>query len=179
MGLSCGVTSIFLGGMPWEKPISSMSEQEKEAVGHYLGCEEDCARGIAEIIGINKSCQDIILILAEHPSATSFNFYRQLSPNVQTLAKIYTIEHILGKVKKVSGQCVYDGFGCPKISCRRIARTWYDEREVDYEFGSAADIKKLRSLIDIFKYEGWPLDKLLAIQEGLIKGIIHEYERHK
>ena len=176
-GFSCGVASLLLRGMPLHETIYSMHEQQKEAIGHYLNCERCGARGIADILDIKMSCQEVLTVLAEHPSASSFNFFRDLSPNVQTLNKIYAIEHIFGKAKKVSDHLfytVYNGFGCKNSACWQVAQRWYERREKDYEYGPVADLQELPFFIGIFNQNSWPIDKLIIIRKQRLNEVYQE-----
>ena len=181
--LSCREAHLVLRVIPLRKNVNEMKEEEIASIKHYLNCKDCRDRGLIDILDTKLSCQEVILVWAEHAGALWMDVSSMFGPRIETLVELYAAEHVWGKYqwKNSMGGSGWETFTrCPEHSCRTLHSYWA-RVPMSTMSGDGPDgvIYLFPLLFEIFLKEKWTLDELLVVQKKRIARVLKDIKNNK
>jgi hypothetical protein len=161
--LNCREAQLILRVMDPNSETNGGTPEEAAACRHYSGCVACKKIGLSKIIGKELTCQETLEILARNPGP---HYLRGGSSIREQLA----IEHVFGR--RIEGKSEIYG-ACEKPSCMRLFHYWLDAPLSCFYDGEEELAREIPLLIEIFVKEGWPLNKLLEIQQQRLMTLVN------
>ena len=125
--LSCREAHLILRVIPLRKNVSEMKEEEIASINHYIYCKDCRDRGLADILDMKLSCQEVILVWAERAGALWLDCSSVFGPRIEALIELYAAEHVWGKYqwKNSMGGSGWDTLtSCHEHPCRALHSYW-------------------------------------------------------
>jgi len=155
---------------PDKNPVD-MSPDKLTALTHYSRCKRCRDIGLDEMLGLNMSHQEAILIWAKNPGALDLAHNKSLQQEC-------AVEHIWGKFEIVPGGGGYNfATGCSHRSCRTLSGFWQNSPISLFYNGEDEVAREFPVILEIFVTEGWPIKELLNIQKRRVKSLIADLEK--
>lgn len=176
MKISCREARLILRIIPLQKRAQNMKEEEIAAIKHYLYCKTCRDPGLGEILDEKLSCQEALLVWAEHPGALWLDANPSWLISIHTLNELYAVEHVWGKYQWTD---IEKGFGgeniataCQRYPCVALRTYWQNVSLSLFNDGADGVIEEVPFILRIFLKEKWPLDKLLEIQKKRMSDVL-------
>jgi hypothetical protein len=168
--LSCREARLVLPLIPLEKDVDYMSKEELAAIKHYVDCKSCRDIGLAEILEVDFSCREAILVWAGHLGL--------LPQRSRSLIEELSVEHVWGLYdwKNSMGGHGYDNStACNEQPCRKLQHYWLSvPMSSSAGDGEEGVINEFPFLIKLFVEEEWSFDELFKIQRERVTNLLND-----